>query len=405
MKIGILTFHSQLNYGGVLQCWALQVALKKMGHDVVVIDRWQEAGNSLLERGFNRFGKLLWTRFLVRSMFGLGDWNWFERVRRTKKFIRKRLLLTPYHFVDWKDAPKDLGVDLLVVGSDQVWHCGTFGDPRAYLLDGAPDIPAIAYAASFGFAEIPRFLGIGNAPLAEVESEPAYRRGLAKFKAISCREAEGVSICRKLGFNATHVVDPTLLTFWSDSRNERISSANTDENRESGCLVCYFMSESLEENFDALEQFARRNGCRVKIFLNSRMQLSMPTRPAKARRWLRHLGRKAFSRIGVLDWAGPQDFFDAFKGARWVVSDSFHALMFSICNGCNVRIVRPTTEYRRQMFSRIEEFADHADGPLVADSVDDALESLSKGELVRFDSSWLSARREESLNWLERALT
>ena len=28
MKIGILTFHSQLNYGGVLQCWALQTALE-----------------------------------------------------------------------------------------------------------------------------------------------------------------------------------------------------------------------------------------------------------------------------------------------------------------------------------------------------------------------------------------
>ena len=28
MKIGILTFHSQLNYGRVLQCWALQTGLE-----------------------------------------------------------------------------------------------------------------------------------------------------------------------------------------------------------------------------------------------------------------------------------------------------------------------------------------------------------------------------------------
>ena len=27
MRIGILTFHSQLNYGGVLQAWALREAL------------------------------------------------------------------------------------------------------------------------------------------------------------------------------------------------------------------------------------------------------------------------------------------------------------------------------------------------------------------------------------------
>ena len=31
MKIGILTFHSQLNYDGILQCWALQTALEKLG--------------------------------------------------------------------------------------------------------------------------------------------------------------------------------------------------------------------------------------------------------------------------------------------------------------------------------------------------------------------------------------
>ena len=37
MKLGILTFHSQLNYGGVLQCWALQTALEKLGHEVVPI--------------------------------------------------------------------------------------------------------------------------------------------------------------------------------------------------------------------------------------------------------------------------------------------------------------------------------------------------------------------------------
>ena len=31
MKIGILTFHSQQNYGGVLQCFALKAAYFKRG--------------------------------------------------------------------------------------------------------------------------------------------------------------------------------------------------------------------------------------------------------------------------------------------------------------------------------------------------------------------------------------
>ena len=38
MKVGIITFHRAWNYGAVLQCYALQQAIKNLGHDVKVID-------------------------------------------------------------------------------------------------------------------------------------------------------------------------------------------------------------------------------------------------------------------------------------------------------------------------------------------------------------------------------
>ena len=122
MKIGILTFHSQLNYGGVLQCWALQTALEKLGHKVVVVDRWLSDDNSMLEQGYNKFGFKQWIKFAIRASLGLGDINQWLRVRRTKRFLAQYIKRTQYHFVDWSAAPKDLGVDMLVVGSDQVWH-------------------------------------------------------------------------------------------------------------------------------------------------------------------------------------------------------------------------------------------------------------------------------------------
>ena len=45
MKIGILTLHSQINYGGVLQAYAMQNTLKDMGHDAVIIDCWLTPNN------------------------------------------------------------------------------------------------------------------------------------------------------------------------------------------------------------------------------------------------------------------------------------------------------------------------------------------------------------------------
>ena len=39
MKIGILTLPLHYNYGGILQAYALQTVLQRMGHEVEVIDK------------------------------------------------------------------------------------------------------------------------------------------------------------------------------------------------------------------------------------------------------------------------------------------------------------------------------------------------------------------------------
>ena len=397
MKIGILTFHSQLNYGGVLQCWALQTALEKMGHEVVVVDRWLDADNSLLEHGYGKFGLRQWAKFWFKVLLGLGDLNDLLRAKRTKKFLGSRLNLTPYHFVEWKDAPKELGVDVLVVGSDQVWHCGDWGDPRAYLLEGAPQIPAIAYAASFGMTELPDCLGSEAKGAEDLAAEPIYRSGLARFRSISCRESEGVEICRRLGFDAEHVVDPTLLA-WGEGAEGKPTEPKRRE------LVCYFLSERIEDHISELDGFARRNNCRVKVFVGSAWLAPFPSNLARIKSLLWRWKARHCSRVEIMDSAGPEEFYQAFKTARWVVSDSFHALMLSICNGCDARMIKPSTEFRRKIFARIEEFATHAKGPLIENSVCDALASFAEGEHVRYDNEWLARRCRESEDWLQKAL-
>lgn len=66
MKIGILTFHSQLNYGGVLQCWALKTALEGMGHEVVV-DRWHFPDNRMMRQEFATLTFKGWVKLLIRG--------------------------------------------------------------------------------------------------------------------------------------------------------------------------------------------------------------------------------------------------------------------------------------------------------------------------------------------------
>ena len=397
MKIGILTFHSQLNYGGVLQCWALQTVLEKMGHEVVVIDRWLDKDNSWLEKGYDKYSLLHWIKFGVRSAMALGNVNQWLRVRRTKKFLKEHLRLTPYHFVDWKDAPENLGVDLLVVGSDQVWHCGDWGDPQVYLLDGAPNIPAISYAASFGFTELPRCLNERDDGL---PAEPLYREGLKKFRALSCRESEGVYLCRALGVEAQHVLDPTLLVDKTDWERVIGTVAKHCKKR----IVCYLLGIDYKTILSQFVQFSGETDCKVDIFVDQWIfdALPVPTSSVKLRQWAKGLNRKMFGNVRIYDSAGPIEFVRSIAGADMVISDSFHALMFSLVFGRNVRIIAPKSASRRKMFARIEEFASHMAGQLVVNSLYEALDSFVSGNTTTVDSTWLASRRSASLDFLRR---
>lgn len=52
MKIGILTLPLHTNYGGILQAYALQTVLERMGHEVKVINSRANYRFSLLKTPF-----------------------------------------------------------------------------------------------------------------------------------------------------------------------------------------------------------------------------------------------------------------------------------------------------------------------------------------------------------------
>lgn len=400
MKIGILTFHSQLNYGGILQCWALQTALKKMGHDVFVLDRWWDAENSLLENGYDTKRLMFWLKFVIRGAMGLGDVQHYRRVKRTKLFLSEYLNLSPYHFVDWGTFKSKEDVDVIVVGSDQVWHCGDYCDPSPYLLIGAPNIPAISYAASFGMPNLPEWM---DTLRGHEDAALVYKEGLSRFHAISCREKEGVQICSELGFNADYVLDPTQLL----DQKEWLASFNVElpaHELNLRTLVCYFLSEDLYVALPVLNEFAIRNNWRVKVFLNSDFRLPVPSSHRRIKGWFSSLRWRCSPRIKIMLSAGPKEFLTTIATADYVLSDSFHALMFSVVFERNVRIISPSIRMRSNMFSRIREISEHVRGRLVVDSVREALESFENEVRIDIDKAWFEDRKQHSIKYLVHAL-
>ena len=394
-RLGILTFHSQLNYGGVLQAFALYRVLLAMGYDVRVVDRWLWEDNALLMGLFVQQSKNPWFRLIRLSLLGCGRWADERRRRATRRFLRERLALTPYHFFMWEEVQgKDLGVDCLVVGSDQVWN---IGNPRPYLLEGAPaNLKAIAYAASFGMPAIPN------------EWMETFREGFKRFSAISVREQDGVDLARSAGAEATYVLYPTQLL--SPIAWRTMLGLRPPRSDKKPVLVCYFIRTYLEPwlmtCLPLLRRFAKRQGCRVVLFIDeSSPRIGMRKAilgcyPLKALRFA-----LAARGIEVRRAAGPEDFVQAFSEATWMVSDSFHALMFASIFGANARILRPERAERIKMVSRLTSFAEkYVKGPLFADSVEAALDSLASGPHVTYDEVALEADRERSRAWLRDTL-
>ena len=110
MRVGIVTFHAVLNYGAVLQTYALAKTIESLGHEVYVIDYrplyfyWRDW--TIISKDM---------RYNINRLF-----QFFEFYR-----FRKNIKLTNRTY--WTDASikKDPPImDCYICGSDQIWSLG-----------------------------------------------------------------------------------------------------------------------------------------------------------------------------------------------------------------------------------------------------------------------------------------
>lgn len=384
LKIGILTYHSEMNYGCTLQAFAMQEAYKELGQLPVIIDRYITPDNRLLLGPLTdlRVSNLLSNVFYC--IYNIGRVSNFLRAIKTLRFHKKYLHKTKYSFYDWNDAPKDLGVDMISVGSDQIWNANLYS-PVPYLLKHLdPKIPGISYAASIGMPELmPEYLN-------------EYKEGFSRFKAISVREEQGVRLIEELGYKATKVVDPTLLVspdLWKKFKCNKKSKRKR--------LLCYTIAEKLFDILPLLEDFSRRNNCDVIIFPD-RYEKSFKKSLEGIKEMLRYRSRLWHSNVKIYISAAIEDFMREISAASWIVTNSYHALMFSIIYNRNVRIIVPTDAVRQKMHARMQEFEGTViNGPLMQPSINAALTSFERGESTEINFAELERRRNFSRDWLK----
>lgn len=287
MNIGIVTQPLLLNYGGILQNYALQQAIKRLGLLPITID------HSL------KYSRTRWLLGRIKATIlndtsSKIDFPKYGRLghRNFKSFINKHIVTTrPIRAQIDSSIIKRYKLDACIVGSDQVWRpCYNEANLSNMYLDFVPDnVLKISYAASFGTDEW------------EYTSEQTtkFKNLLRRFNAISVRENSAIGLCKKhFEVESTHVLDPTLL-LCSDDYQFLCDNIPT---RKNNYILSYILDSDVEKAKIAQSLASKYNCELISISAHEKV-----TENDSIENWL-----------------------SLFRDAQYVVTDSFHGTVFSV---------------------------------------------------------------------------
>lgn len=301
--------HRVVNYGSVLQTYALQEKINELGYETEVIDYYPDRYTPLgmLKRIKNK-GNIYKKHFLVRTLARIIIIpSYILRFNTFFKFLNKYVKLSKKVYKTEEELNNEVfDYDIYATGSDQVWNSGWNEKiEHPYFLTFAPTSKRkIAYAASFGKKELDDF-----------EKEET-KEMLLNYDAISVRESSGVKIIEDLGINnSKNVLDPTLLLTGEDWRG--ISSNKFKD--EEYILVYNLNRNKRIDNY--AKELSKKTGLKIK-FLSYQLHEF-------------YKKGKIYCNIKV------EDFLALIDNARYVITDSFHATAFSINFNTEFIIVYP----------------------------------------------------------------
>lgn len=312
MKIGIITFwESNDNYGQLLQCWALQQQLIKMGHEPFLI-RYSMRNRIQLKKPIGiRLLKAILVYPLLKKVFVILHKRRERKVRknmeqknRMRDFdaFRRRYItcgtIIYNSLADLQQNPPE--ADCYITGSDQVWaQLLDNAENEVFFLNfGKTSVRRIAYAPSFSMVDYPNRL---LTPL---------KNNLQRFDYLSVREMDGVKICRNAGRKVTKVVDPTLLL----SRQEYLPLL-LEQHHKTPYVYVYSLniSSPLEIRWEELSQLAKYQG-KDMIVTTASGYIA---------------GRELFEHVNYAYATIPQ-WLTYIRYADIVVTSSFHGIVFCI---------------------------------------------------------------------------
>ena len=304
-KIGVITYHSAYNFGSVLQAYATQDSIEKIGYSVEIVNYRMKSQIKYysmihLNNGLKAFLKDL----LHLPQIG----KYITRKNRFEQFIEELNLTKEFNEPEEVDEADGM-FDIFVSGSDQIWnkHSNELEESEwkymyPYLLCFT-NKKKVSYASSI--------VNMKDEELTYIVDK------VKKFDKISFREKASCDRFKSLfGIESNEVLDPTLLLN-SEEWSSKIGTI--PEKMINKKYILYYALEGVKKTrkiMPKLQKMAKRKGCVLVV--------------------ITPLSCFTYSKgvINAID-AGPKEFLGWIKGAELVITNSYHGTLFSVNLGTN----------------------------------------------------------------------
>lgn len=290
-KIGIITLYGQYNYGNRLQNYASQFFLEMLGFAPV---SFVESVKRPLEK---KSGILFEMKYQIMrfSNFRLSKnpnaWLKYDSVRRRSiAFSRFQKKIKTEYITDLSSLSEK--ADYFVTGSDQVWQpiWWEHHDQEMYLLSFAKPEQKLCLSPSFGVGKL------------DENYTEIFRSALSSFSLLNSRENAGVAIIKDLtGKNVEVTLDPTLMLSENDWRKVSRKPKTTIKKP---YILTYFLGKIPEQADADIHQLCSNNPELTVYRMNDPSSYDMYA-------------------------CGPSEFLYMIDHAKIILTDSFHACIFS----------------------------------------------------------------------------
>lgn len=350
MKVGILTFHDADNYGAVLQAYGLKKSLSNYV-DCEIINYY----NDYFHRTSVPSG-------ILAKIMGKVHKKALERKKKAFKNFRDQYLTcgSPVINDDQLEALNDR-IDLFISGSDQVWNLNCSGGKKCYFLPFVKDNnKKCSYAVSFG-TDYPQL-------------DDEYKEFIRQFNKIAMRESSGCTYVKDvIGRENVRVLDPTLLLRASEWDN-LLKTENIKAPKGRFILIYEVVNGKNMEEF--AQKLEKEKGLPVYcITASNRIKKGIKT----------------------IRSAGPIDWLSLIKNSEYVITNSFHGLVFSLIFNKQffVELLPPPAATNARMIEMLSSVG-------LENRVIDEHSQISNFDQISYENvnRTLSIARENSINYI-----